>query len=169
MCVTETCHFPLCVRVRCLYLAKHPLHAIILLIEMLVHSVGDHQSEALPGEAVVNSAVMDGAAALHQALAGETFLEKERRLSEMIRQLQMVREQLLSQQELQGKVGRDISLQYIKKNVRGFSDINPSNAELNPIRHLLALVGARHIVHVSRIRVNRCSVRKQNTGEISVG
>ena len=27
------------------------------------------------------------------------------------------------------------------------------NAELNPIRHLLALVGARHIVHVSRIRV----------------
>ena len=31
---------------------------------------------------------------------------------------------------------------------------NPLNAELNPIRHLLALVGARHIVHVSRIRVN---------------
>ena len=32
--------------------------------------------------------------------------------------------------------------------------LNPSNAELNPIRHLLALVWARHIVHVSRIRVN---------------
>ena len=32
--------------------------------------------------------------------------------------------------------------------------INPLNAELNPTRHLLALVGARHIVHVSRIRVN---------------
>ena len=31
---------------------------------------------------------------------------------------------------------------------------NPLNAELNPIRHLLALVGARHIVHVTRIRVN---------------
>ena len=31
---------------------------------------------------------------------------------------------------------------------------NPLNAELNPIRHLLAMVGARHIVHVSRIRVN---------------
>ena len=31
---------------------------------------------------------------------------------------------------------------------------NPLNAELNSIRHLLALVGARHIVHVSRIRVN---------------
>ena len=32
--------------------------------------------------------------------------------------------------------------------------LNPLSAELNPIRHLLALVGARHIVHVSRIRVN---------------
>ena len=31
---------------------------------------------------------------------------------------------------------------------------NPLNAELNPIRHLLALLGARHILHVSRIRVN---------------
>ena len=30
---------------------------------------------------------------------------------------------------------------------------NPLNTELNPIRHLLALVGARHIVHVSGIRV----------------
>ena len=31
--------------------------------------------------------------------------------------------------------------------------INPLNDELNPIRHLLALIGDRHIVHVSRIRV----------------
>jgi hypothetical protein len=31
---------------------------------------------------------------------------------------------------------------------------NPLNAKLNPIRHLLALVGAHHSVHVSRIRVN---------------
>jgi hypothetical protein len=31
--------------------------------------------------------------------------------------------------------------------------INPSNAELNPICHLLALLGAHHILHVSRIRV----------------
>ena len=34
------------------------------------------------------------------------------------------------------------------------SFISPLNAELNPIHHLLALVGTRHIVHVSRIRVN---------------
>ena len=32
--------------------------------------------------------------------------------------------------------------------------LNPLNVELNPIRHLLALVGARHIVKVNRIRVN---------------
>ena len=32
--------------------------------------------------------------------------------------------------------------------------INPLNAELNPIRHLLALAGAHHFVHVSRVRVN---------------
>jgi len=31
---------------------------------------------------------------------------------------------------------------------------NPLNAELNPICHLLALLGAHHTLHVSRIRVN---------------
>ena len=35
---------------------------------------------------------------------------------------------------------------------------NPLNAELNPIRHLLALVGGRHIVHVRRIRVNKLTL-----------
>ena len=37
--------------------------------------------------------------------------------------------------------------------------VNPLNAELNPIRHLLALVGARHIVHVSRIRVKHAYIK----------
>ena len=32
--------------------------------------------------------------------------------------------------------------------------INPLNAELNPTCHLLALLGAHHILHVSRIKVN---------------
>ena len=32
--------------------------------------------------------------------------------------------------------------------------LNTLNAKLNPICHLLALVGAHHILHVSRIRVN---------------
>jgi len=34
-----------------------------------------------------------------------------------------------------------------------WSSINPFNAKLNPIFHLLALLGARHILHVSRTRV----------------
>jgi len=33
-------------------------------------------------------------------------------------------------------------------------EINPLNAELNPICHLLALLGAHHILNVSRIRFN---------------
>ena len=32
-------------------------------------------------------------------------------------------------------------------------DINPSDAELNPICHLLVLLGAHHILHVSRVKV----------------
>ena len=32
-------------------------------------------------------------------------------------------------------------------------DFNPLNAELNPVCYLLALLGAHHILHVSRIRV----------------
>lgn len=43
-------------------------------------------------------------AAALQALAGESVLEKERQVSELILQLQMVREQLLAQQE-HAKVG----------------------------------------------------------------
>jgi len=40
--------------------------------------------------------------------------------------------------------------------------LNPLNAELNPICHLLALLGARHILHVSRIRVNVSLVHLRN-------
>jgi hypothetical protein len=36
----------------------------------------------------------------------------------------------------------------------GIAFINALNAELNPICHLLALLGAHHILHISRIRVN---------------
>ena len=35
----------------------------------------------------------------------------------------------------------------------GGNKFNPLNAELNPIYYLLALLGAHHILHVSRIRV----------------
>jgi hypothetical protein len=32
--------------------------------------------------------------------------------------------------------------------------VDPSNAKLNPICHLLALLGAHPILHISRIRVD---------------
>ena len=35
----------------------------------------------------------------------------------------------------------------------GQCNINPLNPELNPICYLLALLGAHHFLHVSRIRV----------------
>jgi hypothetical protein len=43
------------------------------------------------------------------------------------------------------------------------SPFNPLNAELNPIYHLLALLGARLIFHVSRIRVKSAGVSVQST------
>jgi len=36
---------------------------------------------------------------------------------------------------------------------------NPLNPELNPICYLLALLGAHHFLHVSRIRVNNLTLR----------
>ena len=38
-------------------------------------------------------------------------------------------------------------------------DINPLNPELNPICYLLALLGAHHFLHVSRIRVQLLTFR----------
>jgi len=42
---------------------------------------------------------------------------------------------------------------------------NPLNAELNPICHLLALLGAHHILHVSRIRVKERTVYERRSKE----
>ena len=37
--------------------------------------------------------------------------------------------------------------------------VNPLNPELNPICYLLALLGAHHFLHVSRIRVKLLTLR----------
>jgi hypothetical protein len=55
-----------------------------------------------------------------------------------------------------------------------YHTFNPLNAELNPICHLLALLGAHHILHVSRIRVKMhhfktgCDLVINNTITLSV-
>ena len=44
----------------------------------------------------------------------------------------------------------------------GWTDVewfNPLNAELNPICYLLALLGAHHFLHVSKIRVKSLILR----------
>jgi hypothetical protein len=48
----------------------------------------------------------------------------------------------VNMEETQGKI------------IFGFVHFNPLNAELNPICHLLALLRAHHISHVSGLRVN---------------
>jgi transposase len=49
--------------------------------------------------------------------------------------------------------GRTKIMETAMKDTRFF--INPLNAELNPIYYLLALLGAHHFLHISRIRVNK--------------
>jgi len=39
-------------------------------------------------------------------------------------------------------------------------NLNPLNPELNPICYLLALLGAHHFLHVSRIRVKLLTLRR---------
>jgi len=45
-------------------------------------------------------------------------------------------------------------------------NINPLNAELNSICHLLTLLGAHHILHISRIRVNELQSVQLKSGPI---
>jgi len=51
------------------------------------------------------------------------------------------------------------SLLIISFTQKTFSSFNPLNPELNPICYLLALLGAHHFLHVSRIRVKLLTFR----------
>jgi hypothetical protein len=55
-----------------------------------------------------------------------------------------------------------------RSSCRWKNNINPLNAELNPICHFVALLGAHHIVHVSRIRVNMDLKYVEWEGEVRV-
>jgi hypothetical protein len=53
-----------------------------------------------------------------------------------------------------GSLLQDDSLAVISSTgAHAVGGINPLNAKLNPIYHLLALLGARHILHVGSIRL----------------
>ena len=47
-----------------------------------------------------------------------------------------------------------------RKKLHQFYVINPLNPELNPICYLLALLGAHHFLHVSRIMVKLLTLRR---------
>jgi hypothetical protein len=50
----------------------------------------------------------------------------------------------------------------LSRSMCGWEDINPLNSELNHICQLLALFGAHHILHISRVRVK---IHLQQAGE----
>jgi hypothetical protein len=53
----------------------------------------------------------------------------------------------------------------VSKHPNAIFVINPLNSELNPICHLLELLRAHHILHISRIRVKvHAALRKQDVG-----
>ena len=47
----------------------------------------------------------------------------------------------------------------ILKTSKSNLEFNPLNTELNPICYLLALLGAHHFLHISRIRVKSLTLR----------
>jgi len=56
-------------------------------------------------------------------------------------------------------IGNVVRSNVVKKTTYNkINNINPLNAELNPICHLLALLGAHHILHISGIMVKSCFI-----------
>ena len=53
-----------------------------------------------------------------------------------------------------------LSLTFIPSLTSPAEHLNPLNPELNPICYLLALLGAHHFLHVSRIRVKLLTFRR---------
>jgi len=52
-----------------------------------------------------------------------------------------------------------LKYKYLIIEIKHMRNINPLNAELNPICYLLALLGAHYFIHVSRIRVKSLTIR----------
>jgi len=51
------------------------------------------------------------------------------------------------------------TFQLLKSRTLTLHHFNPLNPELNPICHLLALLGVHHFLHISRIRVKSLTLR----------
>ena len=51
------------------------------------------------------------------------------------------------------------NIYFVGRDIQNLKYFNPLNPELNPICYLLALLGAHHFLHVSRIRVKLLTFR----------
>jgi hypothetical protein len=61
----------------------------------------------------------------------------------------------LLQRAIEGKLqgGIEVTGRQGRRRRKLLDDLNPLNAKLNPICHLLVLLGAHHIFHISKVRV----------------
>ena len=69
----------------------------------------------------------------------------------------ILRRNCILQQVIEGKIQGAIEVtgREGRRHKKLLDDLNPLNAELNPICHLLALLGPHPILHIGRIKVNR--------------
>jgi len=74
---------------------------------------------------------------------------------------QILRRNCLLQRVTEGKiqVGIEVTGRRGRRRRKLLDDLNPLKPELNPICYLLALLGAHHFLHVSRIRVKSLTFR----------
>jgi hypothetical protein len=74
--------------------------------------------------------------------------------------MELLARQGLSRHKKEKAVVPHALLIYHRSNPVSASFVNPLNPELNPICYLLALLGAHHFLHVSRIRVKLLTHRR---------
>jgi len=74
----------------------------------------------------------------------------------------ILRRNCLLQRVIEGKVqgGIEVTGRQGRRRTKLLDDLNPLKPELNPICYLLALLGAHHFLHVSRIRVKLLTFRR---------
>jgi len=74
----------------------------------------------------------------------------------------ILRRNCLLQRVIEGKIqgGIEVTGRQGRRRKKLLDDLNPLNPELNPICYLLALLGAHHFLHFSRIRVKLLTLRR---------
>ena len=77
--------------------------------------------------------------------------KKEGRLTGLVTSCLITAVKSVIERKMEARI--DVTRGQGRRRMQLLDDINPLNAELNPICHSLSLLRAHHILHVSRIRV----------------